>query len=74
MPRIVRIVAAGYPYYFTQRENYQQKNSYYIGKATKKWKEFIEKLDNPDELKGIREKTKMGRYLESNDFTERLEG
>ena len=74
MPRIARIVAAGHTHYFTQRENYRQKIFYYIEKAIKEWKEFIEALDNPDEMKGIRGKAKTGRPLESNDFIERLEG
>jgi len=30
--------------------------------------------DNPDKTKGIREKTRTGRLLGTNDFIERLEG
>ena len=30
-------------------------------KEPKEWKEFIEIPDNPDEIKGIREKTRTGR-------------
>ena len=41
---------------------------------SKGWKEFIEAPDNPDEVKGIREKTRIGRPLGTNDFIERLEG
>jgi hypothetical protein len=36
--------------------------------------EWIEAPDNPDEMKGIREKTRTGRPLGTNDFIERLEG
>jgi putative transposase len=46
----------------------------YIEKEPKEWKEFIEAPDNPDEIKGIREKTRTGRPLGTNDFIERLEG
>jgi len=46
----------------------------YIDKRPKSWKEFIEAPDNPDEMKGIREKTRTGRPLGTNDFIERLEG
>ena len=46
----------------------------YIEKEAKEWKEFIEIPDNPDEIKGIREKTKVVRPLGTNDFVERLEG
>jgi putative transposase len=46
----------------------------YIEIEPKGWKEFIEAPDNPDEMKGIREKTKTGRPLGTNDFVERLEG
>jgi len=46
----------------------------YIEKNPKEWKEFIEAPDNPEEMKGIREKTRTGRPLGSNDFIERLEG
>jgi putative transposase len=46
----------------------------YIEKEPKEWKEFIEVSDNPDEMKDIREKTRAGRPLGSNDFIERLEG
>ena len=35
---------------------------------------MIETSDNPDEMKGIREKTRTGRPLGTNDFIERLEG
>ena len=31
-------------------------------------------LDNSEEMKGIREKTRSGRSLGTNDFIERLEG
>jgi putative transposase len=46
----------------------------YIEKETKDWKEFIEVPDSPDEIKGIREKTRAGRPLGTDDFIERLEG
>ncbi len=46
----------------------------YIEKGPKEWKEFIEAADNPDEIKGIREKTRIGRPLGANDFIESLEG
>jgi len=46
----------------------------YIEQEPKAWKEFIETPDNPDEVKGLREKTRTGRPLGTNDFTERLEG
>ena len=46
----------------------------YIEQEPKGWKEFIEAPDNPDEMKGIREKTRTGRPLGTNDFIERLEG
>ena len=46
----------------------------YIEKEVKEWKEFIEIPDNPDEIKGIREKTRVVRPLGTNDFVERLEG
>jgi len=46
----------------------------YIEKEPKEWKEFIEAPDNPDEMDGIRKKTKTGRPLGPNDFIERLEG
>lgn len=46
----------------------------YIEKEPKEWKKFIEAPDNPDEMKGIREKTRTGRPLGPNDFIERLEG
>ena len=45
-----------------------------IEKNPKEWKEFIEAPDNSDEIKGIREKTRIGRPLGSNDFIEKLEG
>jgi len=35
----------------------------YIEKEPKEWKKFIEAPDNPDEMKGIREKTRAGRPL-----------
>jgi putative transposase len=44
-----------------------------IEKEPKSWKKFIEVSDNPDEMKGIREKTRTGRPLGTNDFIERLE-
>lgn len=43
-------------------------------KNPKEWKKFIEAPDNPDEIKGIREKTRAVRPLGTNDFIERLEG
>ena len=46
----------------------------YIEKEPKEWKEWIEAPDNLDEMKGIREKTRIGRPLGTNDFIERLEG
>ena len=46
----------------------------YMEKEPKEWKEFIEIPDNPDEMKGIREKTRTGRLLGSNDFVEILKG
>jgi hypothetical protein len=36
----------------------------YIEKEPKEWKEFIGSPDNPDEMKGIREKTRTGCLLE----------
>jgi len=45
----------------------------YIEKNPKEWKEFIETPDNPDEIKGIREKTRTGRPLGTDDFIEKLE-
>jgi len=45
----------------------------YIKIKPKTWKEFVEAPDNPDEIKGIREKTRTGRPLGTNDFIERLE-
>lgn len=35
---------------------------------------MTEETDNPDEMKGIKEKTRTGRSLGMNDFIERLEG
>ena len=46
----------------------------YIEKKPKGWKEFIEAPDNPDEMDGIREKTRTGQPLGTSDFVERLEG
>jgi len=46
----------------------------YIEQEPKHWKKFIEAPDNPDEIKRIREKTRTGRPLGTNDFIERLEG
>ncbi|MBL7069609.1 MAG: transposase [Candidatus Omnitrophica bacterium] len=46
----------------------------YIEYDQKGWKEFIESPDNPDEVKQIRESTRKGRPLGSNDFVEKLEG
>ena len=46
----------------------------YIEQKPKTWKEFIDKTDNSEEMKGIREKTRTGRPLGTNDFVERLEG
>lgn len=45
----------------------------YVDREQKGWKEFIEAPDNPDDLKQIREQTRKGRPLGSNDFVERLE-
>jgi hypothetical protein len=45
-----------------------------LKKEPKEWKEFIEALDNLDEMKRIREKTRTGQPLGTNDFIERLEG
>jgi hypothetical protein len=74
MPRMARIVAAGYSQYFTQRGNYRQKIFYYIEKEAKEWKEFIVTPDNHDEMKRIKGKTRIGRPLRTNDLVERLEG
>lgn len=46
----------------------------YIEYNQKDWKKFIELSDNPDEIKQIRESTRKGRPLGSNDFVEKLEG
>ena len=46
----------------------------YIEKGPKGWKEWIEAPDNSNEIRGIREKTRTGRPLGTNDFSERLEG
>jgi len=46
----------------------------YIEQEPKSWKEFVETPDNLDEMKGIREKTRTGWPLGTNDFIERLEG
>jgi len=73
MLRIARVVAAGYPHHSSQRGNYRQKVFYYIKKEPKGWKEFTEAPNNPDEMKGVRKKTKIGRPLGTNDFVERLE-
>ena len=48
MPIIVRIVAAEYPHPITKHES-------------KGGKEWIGVPDNPDEMKGVREKTRTGR-------------
>jgi len=53
---------------------FRRDNTANIEKNPKEWKEFIEAPDNPDEIKGIREKTRTGWPLGSNDFVERLEG
>jgi len=45
----------------------------YIEHDQKGWKRFIELSDNPDETKQIRESTRKGRPLGSNDFVEKLE-
>jgi len=45
----------------------------YIKQEPKDWKELINKTDNSDEMKGIREKTRTGRPFGTNDFIERLE-
>jgi len=46
----------------------------YMEQEPKAWKKFIETKDNPDDMKGLRKKTRTGRPLGSNDFTEKLEG
>jgi len=53
---------------------FRKDNTANIEKNPKEWKEFIEAPDNPDEIKGIKEKTRTGRPLGSNYFVERLEG
>jgi len=45
----------------------------YIEQEPKAWNEWIEETDNPEEMKGVREKTRTGRPLGTNDFIERLE-
>ena len=45
----------------------------YIEQKPKGWKEFIETPDNPDEIAVLRKKTRTGRPLGTDDFTERLE-
>jgi len=55
---MARVVAAGHPYHITKRGNYRQKIF----------------SDNFDEMKGIRERTRTGRPLGTEDFVERLEG
>ena len=52
----------------------RQKIFDYIEKESKKWEEFIGAPDNPDKMKGIKEKTRADRPLETSDFVERLEG
>ena len=56
------------------KEGNRQKIVDYIEQEPKAWMEWIEAPDNPDEMKGIREKTRTGRPLGTNDFIERLEG
>jgi hypothetical protein len=56
------------------KEGNRQKIVDYIEQEPKAWKEWIEAPDNPDEMKGIREKTRTGRPMGTNDFMERLEG
>jgi len=73
MPRIARVVAVGYPHHITQRGNYRQKIFDYIEQEPKAWKELIDKTDNPDEIKGIREKTRTGQPLGRDVFIESLE-
>jgi len=46
----------------------------YMEQKPKTWKEWINKPDDPEEARGIREKTRTGRPLGTNDFIERLEG
>ena len=46
----------------------------YVEQEPKAWKELIKAPDNLDEMKGIRERTRTGRPLGTNDFIERLEG
>jgi len=46
----------------------------YIEQEPKDWKELIDETDNSNKMKGIREKTRTGRPLGTNDFIERLEG
>ena len=46
----------------------------YIEKGPKGWKGFIEVPDNLNEMKGIREKTRTGRPLGTDDFVKKLEG
>ena len=45
----------------------------YIEQEQKDWKEFIELPDDPDEMKGIREKIRIGRPVGTDDLIERLE-
>jgi putative transposase len=45
----------------------------YVGRAKKGWREFIEEPDDPDEVRKIRERTRKGRVLGADDFTEKLE-
>ncbi|TET75560.1 MAG: hypothetical protein E3J56_00310 [Candidatus Aminicenantes bacterium] len=40
----------------------------------KEWKEWIDKTDNPEEIKGIRKKTRTSWYLGMDNFIKRLEG
>jgi len=74
MARIARIVAMGSRTISLKIGNDRKKIFDYIEQEAKGWKEFIEAPDNPDEIKGIREKTRTGRPLGTNDFIERLKG
>jgi hypothetical protein len=40
----------------------------------KEWKEWIDKTDNPEEIKGIRKKTRTNWYLGMDNFIKKLEG
>jgi len=45
----------------------------YVEEKQKSWKEFIETPDDSNEIKQIRQQTRKGRVLGTNDFVERLE-